>query len=68
MIFADRTSNGSIKQYLDDFRTEAEFTQYVPINEADQSSLAKLAEFVSKSISSQSQALGTGGASIQLTF
>lgn len=57
-----------VKQYLDNFRTEVGFTQYENIDEADQSSLAKLAEFVSKSISSQSQALGTGGASVQLTF
>lgn len=44
------------------------FTQYVELDKADEKTLARLAEFVSKSISSQSQALGTGGASKLLTF
>lgn len=43
-------------------------TQYVSIGDATESKLAKLADFVSKSISSQSQALGTGGASQSLVF
>ena len=51
---------------LETFAKEAGFTQYVEIANANEKSLAKLAEFVSKSISSQSQALGTGGPSQQL--
>lgn len=46
----------------------AGFTQYVAIGQADDKTLAKLAAFVSRSISSQSQALGTGGPSQALTF
>jgi len=57
-----------LSQYLQDFQNEAGFTQYVELNKADAKTLAKLAEFVSKSISSQSQALGTGGASQSLSF
>ena len=55
-------------QYLDDFKNTAKFTQYVQIQDASEKSLAKLADFVSRSISSQSQALGTGGPSKSLTF
>jgi len=57
-------------QYLEDFKKEAGFTQFVAIDEATKNKLAKLAEFVSKSISSQSQSLGSGGPSkpISLTI
>lgn len=51
---------------LDTFNKEAGFTQYEVIKNANAKTLAKLAEFVSKSISSQSQSLGSGGASSQL--
>lgn len=57
-----------IKQFLTAFAKDAGFTQYVDIGDATAKSLAKLAAFVSRSISSQSQALGTGGPSQPLTF
>jgi uncharacterized protein YegL len=53
---------------LRDFHAEAGFTQYVELDKADAKTLARLAEFVSRSISAQSQALGTGGASRPLAF
>jgi uncharacterized protein YegL len=57
-----------IGAYLQDFKNEAGFTQYVELDRADAKTLAKLAQFVSRSISAQSQALGTGGASQTLGF
>jgi uncharacterized protein YegL len=57
-----------IGAYLQDFKNEAGFTQYVEIDRADAKTLAKLAQFVSRSISAQSQALGTGGPSQTLGF
>jgi uncharacterized protein YegL len=57
-----------VKQALEDFNKDAGFTQYVDVGEANAKKLAKLAEFVSKSISSQSQSLGSGGPSQPLTF
>jgi uncharacterized protein YegL len=57
-----------LSSYLQAFKSEAGFTQYVEIDKADSKTLAKLAEFVSKSISAQSQALGTGGPSQSLSF
>jgi uncharacterized protein YegL len=59
---------GGLDQYLDSFRIEAGITQYISIGDASANKLAKLAEFVSKSISAQSQSLGSGGASVPLTF
>lgn len=57
-----------VSRYLKKFHREAGFTQYVEVDNADAKTLARLAEFVSQSISAQSQALGTGGASQPLVF
>lgn len=57
-----------LAQYLDNFHKNAGFTQYVKLEDAEANTLAKLADFVSRSISSQSQALGSGGPSQSLTF
>lgn len=57
-----------VKTALENFAKDAGFTQYVDAGDANAKTLAKLAAFVSKSISSQSQALGSGGPSKQLTF
>lgn len=48
--------------YLQDFQKQANLTKYINIGDADEKALAKLAEFVSKSISSSSTSLGTGQA------
>jgi len=57
-----------ISKELDRFKNESGLTQYIEIKDADASNLAKLAEFVSKSISATSNALGTGGPSQILQF
>ena len=56
------------KDELNDFKDEANLTQFVDVGDATAQRLAKLANFVSRSISSQSQSLGQGGPSQQLTF
>lgn len=58
----------SVQQGLREFATKAGFTQYIPLEKADEKTLARLGQFVSQSIVSQSQALGTGGPSQSLTF
>lgn len=55
-------------RYLEEFQRAAGLTQFVAIKEANAKTLAKLAEFVSKSISAQSQSLGTGGPSTQISL
>lgn len=57
-----------MSQRLQNFQAEAGFTQYVELGKADDRAFAKIAGFVSKSISAASQALGTGGPSQALTF
>ena len=53
---------------LDRFQSNADINQFVKIGEATPGKLAKLAEFISQSISSTSQSLGSGSASAPLTF
>lgn len=57
----------SCSRYLQQYRTEAAFDQYVECG-ASEAELAKLAQFVSKSISATSSSLGTGQKSQALTF
>lgn len=54
--------------FLSNFQKTSNLTQYVDVGDASPGKLAKLAAFVSKSISSQSQSLGSGTASQPLTF
>jgi hypothetical protein len=57
-----------MSQRLKDFQTGVGFTQYIEVDSATDGKIAKLADFVSRSVSSQSQALGSGGPSKALTF
>ena len=54
--------------YFKTIQTDCGITQYVNVAQADEKSLAKLGDFISRSVSSSSQALGTGGASQSLSF
>jgi hypothetical protein len=55
--------DNNLNSYLKAVKDDAGFTQYVSIGNATAGKLAKLAEFVSQSISSTSSALGTGSPS-----
>lgn len=68
ILIAVNMTDQAIKAGLEEFHKDAGFTQFVSIADASAKSLAKLAAFVSQSISSTSQALGTGGASQPVTF
>lgn len=68
VLIGVNVNDAEVSRYLRKFHVEGGFTQYVELDNADAKTLARLAEFVSKSISSQSQALGTGGASQPLVF
>jgi hypothetical protein len=57
------TGAGGVKADLQKFQTEAGMDQFIWAGTATKGNLAKLAAFVSQSISSTSQALGTGGPS-----
>lgn len=68
ILIGVNVNDSQVSAYLKSFHVDAGFTQYVEIERADAKTLARLAEFVSQSISAQSQALGTGGGSQQLVF
>lgn len=56
----------NLNAYLQTVKDEGGFDQYVSIGKATPQKVAKLADFVSQSISSTSTALGSGGASTPL--
>lgn len=68
ILIGVNVQNPEVSNYLNQFQTNAGFSQYVELDKADARTLAQLAEFVSQSISAQSQALGTGGPSQSLVF
>ena len=68
ILIGVNVSDPQVSSYLKRFQVEAGYTQYIEIDKADAKTLARLAEFVSQSISAQSQALGTGGGSQPLVF
>lgn len=55
-------------RYLKAYAADAGFTQYVDMGAANAKNLSRLADFMSRSISAQSVALGTGGPSTLLRF
>jgi len=62
-VGAGGANAGGLNSYLKTVHDQGKFDQYVPLSDASAKTLAKLAQFVSQSISSQSQALGTAGPS-----
>jgi hypothetical protein len=57
-----------VENYLKNFASNAGLDQYLWVGNATPSKIAKLADFISRSVSSASQSLGTGGPSANLTF
>jgi hypothetical protein len=55
-----------MKMKLEEFKIEAEFTDFVAADDASPDTLSKIAQFVSQSISSQSKKLGSGGAAASI--
>ena len=61
-------NDSSCKTYLQRYQLEAGFDHYISIGDATPAKLAKLAAFISKSVSSQSQSIGSGGPSKAIDF
>jgi len=64
----EKNDPSNVKPKLEKFKKDANLDAFIDAGEATPQKLAKLAGFVSQSISSQSQALGTGSASVPLVF
>lgn len=62
-ILIGMTSSSQSKAMLNTFKQRAGLSQFIDAGDVTKGKLAKLADFVSQSISSTSQALGTGGPS-----
>jgi uncharacterized protein YegL len=56
----------NLSTYLQSFVNDAKIDNYITIGDANANSLAKLARFISQSVSSQSQSVGTGGPSTSI--
>lgn len=63
LVFLIGVNAARCDKALNRFKTEAGLDEFIDIGDATPQRLAKLAKWVSQSTSSQSQALGTGGAS-----
>jgi hypothetical protein len=63
VILVGVTNAPGLDAYLQDFKDRAGITQYISIGDATPGKIAKLAQFVSQSISSTSAALGSGAPS-----
>ena len=61
-------SDAGLRAELDSFKSNAGFDEYISLGDITAGKLAKLAQFVSRSISSTSQALGSGKVSQPVDF
>lgn len=61
-------NDSSLKRKLESFKEESGFDEYISMGDATPAKLAKLADWISRSVSSTSQALGTGGPSQTLSI
>jgi uncharacterized protein YegL len=68
ILIGVNVADAGVSQELMQFFKDAGFTQYVELEDANAKTLARLADFVSRSISAQSRALGSGGSSHALVF
>ncbi len=68
ILVAVNVADPTAKAALEKFHTDAGFTQFVDCGNATKNNLAKLANFISKSVTSSSVALGSGGPSKIIGF
>jgi hypothetical protein len=68
ILIGVNVTDPEVSRFLVAFKDDAGFDQYVEAKDASPKTLAKLAGFISKSVSSQSKSLGTGSASQPITF
>ena len=58
----------NVQKVLESHAKAVGYSNYIPLEKADEKSLSKLTGWISQQILSQSQSLGTGKASTSLTF
>jgi hypothetical protein len=60
--------DAQVSAFLKAFKDDAGFDQYIEASDATPKTFARIAGFISKSVSSASQSIGTGAASQPITF
>lgn len=68
ILIGVNVNDPTVGNALSDLSKRAGFSQYIELKDASAGTFAKIAGFVSRSISSQSQALNSGGPSKNLNF
>jgi uncharacterized protein YsxB (DUF464 family) len=67
-VLIGMNGDATVQTYLQDIKTEGDFTEYIDMGDVTPGKLAKLAGYISRSTSSTSQALGSGGTSQSLSI
>jgi hypothetical protein len=67
-ILIGLNANGQLDAQLQAVKDDCGFSQYIAISDANDTSIAKAGDFISRSISSQSQSITSGGPSQSLKF
>lgn len=57
-----------LQSYLQDYTSDVPFTEFVDAGDFNDATIKRIGNFVSKSISSQSKAIGSGGPSLPVSF
>ena len=68
ILIGINVTDPTVSQYLASFKDEAGFREYVEAKDATAKTFAKIANFISRSVSSQSQSVGSKQASQPVTF
>ncbi len=68
ILIGINVTDPEVSRFLAEFKDQAGIQQYIEAKNADPKTFAKIAGFISKSVSSQSQAIGSGSASQPITF
>src|SRR5690606_27438132 len=68
ILIGINVQDAEVSKFLAKFKDEAGFGQYIEAKDASPKTFAKIAGFISKSVSSQSQAVGSKAPSQPITF
>jgi len=68
ILIGINVTDPEVSRYLAAFKNDAGFQQYIEAKDASPKTFARIAGFISKSVSSQSQSVGSGGPSQPITF
>ena len=68
VLIGVNADDADLAAYLEQLRSDCGFSQFVALDQADPSTLARLGDFISRSVSAQSTSLGSGSVTAPLVF